>query len=248
MVDAKETQSKPIASQDFLSEVHPSIRLPERFHFEEKIRYGLLAFRKWSEALATPRGTEQSNAKEVMVVIFLDGNNNIQVRDVSIGSEVLVRIKYTDITHLPHWQVGVVLSTPAPKEREFFLIPPDYNWPYLKITNKIVEKGKKILGFLHVHPTGQPPSPADLSHFLEAGEKELLQGVIAQDHFFLFVKTKETKAGSAEKEIEEKMNRYYQQTGNSWNSATKVLTEECFVHNIGFYVGDINQNVYTRFA
>jgi hypothetical protein len=60
------------------------------------------------------------------------------------------------------------------------------------MNNKIVDKGKMIFGFLHVHPNGQPPSPADLSHFLEADKKEVLQGVIAQDHFLLFGKTKET--------------------------------------------------------
>jgi hypothetical protein len=227
-----------IANQRFLSENSRFSSLPPRFRFEEEIKYAFLSFEKWSSATAE---------KEVMAALLLDGENNIKVRDLKVGGELSVQVKYFDLTMLPFWQVGITLSTHTSKEKELFLIPPDYFLPVPKMENKIIEKGKRILGFVHVHPNGLPPSPADLSHFLN-GTNETLMGVIAKDLFFLFVKTKETGRTATKDEIEERIKRNFQQSGNQPSSTMKVLTEECSTHKLGFYSGDINENTYSRLA
>lgn len=239
MKEKNELQVKPIASQDFLSETGSFVNLPERFRWEDEIKYAILSFKKWSEALATPA--------EVMAAVFLDGKNKIRVRDVDTGSDTLVKVKYADLTQLPSWQLALLLVTPS-NEKEFLLIPENFDFPYPKTTNKVIEKGKKILGFMHVHINGTPPSPADLSNFLSAEGAETLQGVISGDNFFLFVKTKETNGTVSKNEVEKKTDIYYKQTENFDYSLIKVLSEECLAHKVGFYMGDINQNIYSKLS
>ncbi len=239
MSESKEPQIKQVAPQDFLSEMCAPINLPEKFRLENEIKYAILSFKKWSEALATPA--------EVMAAVFLDGKNKIKVRDIDTGSDTLVKVKYADLTQIPSWQLALLLTKPS-KEKEFLLIPENFSLPYPKTTNKVIEKGKKILGFMHVHINGTPPSPADLSNFLSAEGSEMLQGVISGDNFFVFLKTKETNGTVSKNEIEKKTDIYYKQTGNFEYSLIKVLTEECLAHKVGFYYGEIDKNIYLKLA
>lgn len=237
-----------VVNQDFLIETRSIYQLPERFSLNANLRSSLIALRKWSESLATPNHPLEFEGKEVVGAMFVDENNQIRVRAVGKGNGMFVGLQYLDLSQLPHWQVATILSVDNPSDPEFILVPPGYRWPYPKSPNKIVECGKKTLGFIHVHPNGSPPSPKDLALFTQTQATGILQGVVGKDNLFLFIKTRESRLSSADEEakINQKIQANYQRLGNLWYAMTGALRETCQNYNLGFYIGSITKGELSK--
>ena len=191
--DQNKSENEIPSDGRFLTENLSVFQMPSQFYLGNEVKYGFLAMKKWSRAQESS-GIPDLEGTEVSAVLFVDTLNRIKLKDLSVGSIISVETDIEDLTKSSKDEITKRLHRVPIKgkgEKKFILVPDDYSNSYPKISNVIVEKGKMLVGTIHVHATGNPPSDGDFTNFLLGGDG-VIDVVVSGDEIFALVRGKET--------------------------------------------------------
>jgi len=257
---AEFAQEKNLSSEKFLTKELHITQLPNEFSFNDEVKYGLLSFEKWTKA----------SDKEVSGVIYIDTKDKIRMKELQKGETWAVRIHKHDLGNFSDEQINKYLNknlySAEGFNKDFFLLPENYS--NVKTTSQgfhikrlprehIIERGKRILGSIHTHPSENPPSSGDFNHIiLEASEydRECLNGIISADNLYLMLKTKETSLleiregteGLYNKEMDKEEEKLTEKGFSLKDAMEKTLVDHCYQNNVALYKGKISENIYKR--
>lgn len=262
---AEFTQGKNLASEKFLTEELHITQLPAEFSFSDEIKYGLLSFEKWSK----------KSKKEVSGVLFVNTKDKICLKELQKGESWVVPIRKHDLANFSNDKIDKYLEAHDFSDqkygKEFFLLPKNYSnisFDSQHISIKflprehVIERGKRILGAIHTHPSDNPPNSGDFTQVNfgdRATDREFLEGVIAGGNLYLILRTKETPLleidvlsnkedtkTNYEEEMDKKVNELAKNGVSLKDAINKVLVDYCYQNNVALYRGEITENKFKR--
>lgn len=160
----------------------------------------------------------------------------------------------------------------SPRDRRFVLLPKDFPKETVRGEKILGVKGKKLLGTIHTHPSGQPFSPGDLGnvHFCIKArypsegidDDEPSYSVLTSDGtLYVLVKTKDSYNQELpykddvdsslekihyEQEIEEKMFKFMSEGLAEKDARIRTTIDVCLQHRVALYIGHIDDNKFNR--
>jgi hypothetical protein len=245
-------------SEKFLGQTLSIDQMPNFFSFQSsEIRYGLQALSKWARA---------AGGKETAGVIYESANENMRFRHITIGSESDVNIFIHDLSKLTPVNARNELQTIAhydtfsqKAEDKFVLLPEDCQNNLILSKRIIIEKGKKLDGSIHVHPSGNPPNGHDLALLL-FNRDEPMKGVIAGDKHYVMVASKTTPNYDIQptnKNMSTTMHDFGDEIDNETDkliaaeipvpiAIMQSLVKHCRLNSVGLYEGSLETNIYRK--
>jgi len=262
---AEFTQGKNLASENFLTKELHINQLPTEFSFSDEIKYGLLSFEKWSK----------ESKKEVSGVLFVNIKDKICLKELQKGESWVVPIVKHDLANFSNEQINKYLEvhdfSGQKYGKEFFLLPKNYSnisfdsqHVSIKMLPRkhVIERGKRILGSVHSHPSDNPPSSGDFYNtiFTTGDDKwECLNGVVSGGNLYLMLRTKETPLLEVdtlangentktfyEKEMDKEVDKLIENGLSLKDAMSKVLVDYCYQNNVALYKGKITENRFKR--
>lgn len=237
-----------VSSDQFLGQQISIGQAPSKFTFpNSEIKYGLQALPKWTKA---------AGDKETAGILFTDLSGATRFRDLAKGEQSDVDIFVLDYSNRTPERASALLSQLSLTERAFILVPDGFTGTVKG--DHIVERGKKLLGSVHVHPSGNPPSGHDFANMVYSGES--VKGVVGDDRLYLFVRTKETPELEIQATRDGRsttMHDYGVELGDAMTEIERsgiptsgarmqVLINHCREKSILLYAGDMTENEFTR--
>jgi len=250
-----EVKNGNISDGKFLDENLSVVKMPDRFYLGDEVKYGFLALKKWSKAQGFS-DIPNLEGKEVSGVLFIDPLNRIKLRDLSVGTVILVETDIVDLTNSSNGEIREKLHSVPMKtkgQKKFILIPADYSGSYLDIFNVIVEKGKTLVGTVHVHPTGNPPSEGDFANFLLV-ERDKIGVVVSDDEIFAFVRGNDSFVLPIEQFfkyyelLEKESDALFENGKYARDKYVNKLIGECIGKRIAFYRANLEDCIFQRLA
>lgn len=233
-------------------------QMPAFFSFQsDEIRYGFLALSKWSK---------EAGGKETAGVVYEDINGNMRFRHITIGTKTVVGISIQDLSHKSVTDVRKELSYISSAveysksdRNSFVLLPESFNDDVSLIKGVIFEKGKKIYGSTHVHPSDNPPNGVDLALLIFA-RTDNIKGVITGDKHYLMVTTKDTpnydilpskdnKSSTMHDygyEIDRETRKLISSGIPTQAAIMQSLIKYCQLNSVTLYEGDLETNIYRK--
>ncbi|MBI3380257.1 hypothetical protein HY029_05880 [Candidatus Gottesmanbacteria bacterium] len=250
MIDQVET-IKP--DNKFLSTLTSDYRsvtnMPKDLSVKDDIKYGLLALKKWSE---------ESGGNETAGVMWVNPLGDISFKELAKGSEDMVPIHILDLTKYSPEEAERYLNQFKLREKTFVLLPEHTVETVTLPGDHIVERGKKVLGSVHVHPSGNPPSAGDFTLALFFQE-QAVKGVIAGDELYLFVRTKETpqlditvnqdnsnNMMDYQRAMEQEIEDLEKKGLTTPDARNQILIKHVHQNNITLYKGTIAENNFQK--
>lgn len=249
-----EVKNGNVSNGSFLGENLSVVKMPDRFYLGDEIKYGLLALKKWSKAQGFS-DIPDLEGKEVSGVLFMDPLNRIQLRDLSIGTIALVETDIEDLTKSSNGEIRKRLCSVPMRikgQKKFILIPAYYSEGYPKISKVIVEKGRILVGTVHVHPSGDPPGGGDFANFLLSPER--VGTVVSDDEVFIFIRGNDSfnlpieQYSEYRESLEKEFDVLIEDKKYTRGEHVNILIGECIRKRVAFYRANLEDCIFQRLA